>query len=137
MKIVAQATNDDGSFTTCIIASGGRDEPGDLRVTSRPIVQIAQGLRWDAIKTFDRRNTQTEITFTITKTHATTMAAEKFALEYRSQIPRRGNVTMTMAVGQSLGSVRQLLDASIDMQTTAIIGVTTFHQFTIIGGEVT
>jgi len=137
MKILAQGVNDDGSLVSCVIASGGRDEPSDLRITQRPVSQVAQGLRWSYAKMFDRGNTVTEITFQISKTHATTMAAEIFALTYRKSIPRKGNVYMTIAVGNSLGSFRQLIDAIIDMETVAIIGVTTVHQFTITGGEVT
>lgn len=101
-------------------------------------IQIAQVFRAPAIETFERGNRRTIATFEISRTFPTLGAADSFILTHEETIPASALVTFIAVLTNGQRVLRYLPNGntkSVDL--VAQIGLTTRHQYTIIGGIMT
>ena len=118
-----------------VLAAGGRESPNGLNVQRSSTDQVAEGLRWKKKKIFDRQNISVTIRFSVTRLQPTIGAAERFVLTHGPSVPTSG-VTQFILEDNSV----MWMDTSSCVCTpvdSKHIGVTTTHDYTLIGGEPT
>jgi hypothetical protein len=119
--------------------AGAPDDPwhsqvANFRINGVRVVQVAQYLRAEAVKVFNRKNRQTTVTFEISRKHKTVQDAEVFILEHGNNIPGQGLVTFQALSSTGLVTERYLEAAVISGDDCSYIGATTRHNYQIVGG---
>lgn len=109
------------------------DRLSELVINGQRSTQIADGIGWTDVDVYDRGNRQTEITFNVTKLHASVNDAEIYIAEHEGNIPGRGNVFLTFS---NRSIKRWLENAVISVVQSRLRGSTTFHSYQIIGGRI-
>jgi hypothetical protein len=100
-------------------------------------IQIAQIFRAEEIETFDRGNRETLVTFEVSRTFANQEAADVFILQHETTLPSLGIVTFTAFLPNGQKVVRYLAGGKVHShELVEQIGVTTRHQYIIIGGTI-
>jgi hypothetical protein len=98
-------------------------------------IEIVMPLRVADPKLYDRAGRTVEITFTVKRTHSSIAAAETFAILHERTVPQSGAIKIT---SQSGIIVRNIANGFLLQHELAEHnGVTTFHQYRIIGGPLT
>jgi len=106
-----------------------------FRVTRK--IQLAELFRGAEVETFDRGNRETTATFEVSRTFPTQEAADVYVLQHESTLPSSGIVTFTAFQPNGQKVVRFLADGKVRLhQLVEQIGVTTRHQYIIIGGAI-
>jgi hypothetical protein len=106
-----------------------------FRVTRK--IQLAELFRGPEVETFDRGNRETTVTFEVFRTFPTQEAADVYVLQHEGTLPSSGIVTFTAFQPNGQKVVRYLADGKVRLhQLVEQIGVTTRHQYIIIGGEI-
>lgn len=119
------------------LAEAGQLSPDSLRVNGRRSIQIAALLRAEASKTFNRKNTVTTISFSITREHASFREAESYMIEHEAGIPASGIVEF-ICHDENGGESSFYLDTGfLETSEAYSIGVSTIHSYTIVGGRIT
>ena len=124
-----------GAFQLCDGTRSGGVGVSRLRFRVRRQLQVAEVFRADQVETFDRGNRETMVTFEIARTFATQEAADIYILQHEETLPSSGFVTFTAFQPNGQQVVRYLAGGKI--QAHALIeqiGVTTRHQYSIVGG---
>jgi len=117
------------------LARGERESVADLQINGRRIIQIAQLLRADEIKMFDRKNHQTTVSFSVSRLHSSVQASECFILEHSTGLPGQGLVTFVATDDNGRDVERHLQAACIEIDESRYIGRSTHHTYTVIGGK--
>jgi len=108
-----------------------------LRFRVNRKLQVQEIFRADQVITFDRGNRQTTATFEITRTFPTQDEADVFVLEHEETIPSSGLVTFTAFMPNGQKVLRYLAGGKMEHhELVEQIGVTTRHQYTIVGGTI-
>jgi len=126
-----------GTYALCDGTRTGGVGTTRLRFRVSRKLQIQEIFRADQVITFDRGNRQTTATFEITRTFATQDEADVFVLEHEETVPSSGLVSFTAFMPNGQKVVRYLAGGKIEQhELTEQIGVTTRHQYTIVGGTI-
>jgi hypothetical protein len=108
-----------------------------LRFSVHRKIQTAEIFRAEEIETFDRGNRETEVTFEVSRTFANQEAADVFILQHETTLPSVGIVTFSAFLPNGQKVVRYLAGGKVRLHALVEqIGVTTRHQYTIIGGNI-
>ena len=107
---------------------GGK--PSGVTLVCRYSAQVEEFFRASQVQVFDRGNAQTTVSFGSVRQHATVSIAENFLLEHETALTGRATVTFKAPNG----SMRYLLNAKVSEHRAEHIGVSTRHQYTIVGG---
>jgi hypothetical protein len=126
-----------GTFNLCDGTREGGVGTTRLRFRVRRKIQVQELFRADQVSTFDRGNRETTATFEITRTFPTQEEADVYVLEHEDTIPSSGLVAFTAFQPNGQKVVRFLAGGKVqNHELIEQIGVTTRHQYTIVGGEV-
>jgi len=117
------------------LASGNLEGVSNFRINGQRQAQIGQFLRAEDVKVFNRKNLQTNVSFTVTRLHESLMIAEIFILQHDRDVPAQGLVTFIAGDEGGKQIERYLNAAMIQVSERSFIGVSTMHSYTIIGGE--
>ena len=119
-----------------ILAGEGNEGHSNLRVNGRPLSQVAQFLRADSIKKFNRGNESTTFSFRTHKLFDDQADAEVWMLErYPTLLSLCGLLTLT-AKSETKEVERYVAIASIDSITISETGVSLFLDWEISGGKI-
>ena len=127
-----------GSFT--LIDSPAVLPYRNLRLNGTGVVQEAQLLRAAARTLFDRANQNTTLTVETSSLQASQGDAESYLLQIRLNVV--GQQTATFITAPVAGDGNQpvtlyLHNAVIPNSTAWLAGCTVYHQFTLVGGQLT
>ena len=130
MKITVQS----GTATPVVL---GDDEAEHFVSGYRPkrsqAFEVVRYPRAAAVAVLDRNNVVTQITFMVTRQHATQNAAVKFQLEHLAKVPTNGLVTIEHKTNGVV--VRQYLKgAEVEVECQDMTGVSTSWVYTLTGG---
>jgi hypothetical protein len=126
-----------GTFALCNGTRSGGIGITRLRFRVRRKLQVAEWFRAQEVETFDRGNRETMVTFEISRTFATQEAADVYVLQHEETVPSAGVVTFTAFQPNGQKVVRYLADGKVQThELVEQIGVTTRHQYAIIGGTI-
>lgn len=115
----------------------GELSPDSLRVNGKRLTQISAALRAASSQIWNRQNTVTTITFSITREHADVRAAEEYLIQHEADIPSSG-ICEFICHDESGGESSFYLDTGCLETTEAYnIGCSTIHSYTLIGGRIT
>jgi hypothetical protein len=102
-------------------------------------IQVAEVFRAPAVLAFDRGNRQTTASFEISRTFPDLGSADAFTLTHEESIPTSPALVTFIAVltnGQKV--LRYLPSGTVSsVELASQIGLTTRHQYSIVGGIVT
>jgi hypothetical protein len=126
-----------GTFQLCDGTRTGGVGVTRLRFRVQRKLQVAELFRGEEIETFDRGNRETTALFEVSRTFPTQEAADVYILQHEDTIPSSGIVTFTAFQPNGQKVVRYLADGKVRThELVEQIGVTTRHQYTIIGGTI-
>jgi hypothetical protein len=126
-----------GTYQLCDGSRSGGVGLTRLRFRVQRKIQVAEIFRGDEVDTFDRGNRETTVTFEISRTFPTQDAADVYVLQHEDTVPSSGIVTFTAFQANGQKVVRYLADGKVRVhELVEQIGVTTRHQYTIIGGTI-
>jgi hypothetical protein len=126
-----------GAYALCDGTRSGGVGVTRLRFRVQRKIQVSELFRAEQVDTFDRGNRETIVTFEISRTFATQQAADVYVLQHEETIPSSGVVTFTAFQANNQKIVRYLADGKVRThELIKQIGVTTCHQYTIIGGTI-
>lgn len=118
-----------------VLSDHNSTAPADLRIVERRLTQVTEFVRAVDISTFDRKNKQTTITFSVTRQHASIRGAGVYMLEHATKLPNRGLVTIEARDTNGSLTRRYLKNAMISSVESRQLGVSTFHSYEIVGGQ--
>ena len=119
------------------LAGAGQLSPDSLRINCRRVIQVAQHLRAEAARPFNRRNTQTTVSFSVTRSHTDVLAAQSYMLWHEVAIPSSGIVRFTAYNPAGAETVFFFTAGSLETSDASHIGLSTMHSYTLIGGRIT
>lgn len=126
-----------GTYQLCDGSRSGGVGLTRLRFRVQRKIQVAELFRGEEVDTFDRGNRETTVTFEISRTFPTQDAADVYVLQHEDTVPSSGIVTFTAFQANGQKVVRYLADGKVRVhELVEQIGVTTRHQYTIIGGVI-
>jgi len=126
-----------GSFPLCDGTRSGGVGVTRLRFRVQRMIQVADVFRGAEVETFDRGNRETTVTFEVSRTFTTQEAADVYVLQHEDIIPSSGIVTFVAFQPNGQIIARYLADGKVRThELVEQIGVTTRHQYTIIGGTI-
>jgi hypothetical protein len=126
-----------GTYALCDGTRGGGVGTTRLRFRVDRAIQVQALFRAGQVSTFDRGNRKTTATFEITRTFRSQDEADVFVLEHEETVPSAGLVTFTAFRSNGQKVVRYLAGGKVERhELVEQIGVTTRHQYSIVGGEV-
>ncbi|HEX4083985.1 MAG TPA: hypothetical protein VHY22_03665 [Chthoniobacteraceae bacterium] len=126
-----------GTFNLCDGTREGGVGTTRLRFRVNRKIQVQELFRADQVETFDRGNRQTIAKFEITRTFPTQEEADVYVLEHEETIPSSGLVAFTAIQPNGQKVLRYLAGGKVEShELMEQIGVTTRHQYTIVGGEI-
>jgi hypothetical protein len=137
MKILIRTgTTDDGAYVLC---AGGADSPEmPFAVATDDDIQIVKRLRADFAEVINRGNGVTVISFPMTRTHESNLAAEEFLVRHKLEIPKQGTVVLQAETSTEADNGKTyLVDGTLHSAHGEQRGRSTVWQYTITGGELT
>jgi len=127
-----------GTYALCDGTRAGGVGTARLRFRVKRKLQVQEIFRAEQVITFDRGNRETTATFEVTRTFETQEEADVFVLEHEETIPSSGVVSFTAFMPNGQKVVRYLAGGMLEQhELVEQIGVTTRHQYTIVGGTIT
>jgi hypothetical protein len=127
-----------GNFQLCDGTREGGVGVTNLRFSVARAIQTASFFRGSEISTYDRGNRSTSVSCEIVRTFASQQKADVYILEHEDTVPSTGVVTFTAFKSNGQKVVRYLASGKIQShQLVEQIGVTTRHQYAIVGGGIT
>jgi len=127
-----------GTYALCDGTRAGGVGVTRLRFRVERKIQVQQIFRADDIVTFDRGNRRTTVIFEVSRTFASQDEADVFVLEQEDDLPSTGIVTFTAFKPNLQKVVRYLAYGKVQShELIEQIGVTTRHQYQIVGGAIT
>jgi hypothetical protein len=109
--------------------------PTNLKVNSSRKVQIVEYLRGPQVVANPRQNHKTSISFQVQREWPDTDSASKFMLTHPLTIPDSGT-GIFISEGNSKITI-YLASTCVEVTNGNQIGCRTFHEYTIVGGELT
>jgi len=126
-----------GNYSLCDGTRAGGVGVTRLRFKVDRKIQVQDIFRASEVSTFDRGNRKTTVTFEITRTFADQEAADVFVLTLEDSLPNAGTVIFTAYLPNGQKVVRYLGSGKIEShELVEQLGVTTRHQYTIVGGTI-
>lgn len=108
----------------------------NFRIQSARVAQVAEFVRAAQVQTFDRGNRKTTITFNVSREHTTIRNCEAFLLAHIGQVPNKGLITLQAKETSGAVTERYLKDALCEVVDASYDGVTSFHSYQLIGGDI-
>lgn len=100
-------------------------------------IQVQEVFRAEEVITFDRGNRRTTASFEVSRTFPTQEEADVYVLTHEDTLPSSGMVAFTAVQPNGQKVVRYLAGGKVARhELVEQIGVTTRHQYTIVGGTV-
>ncbi|HEX7860830.1 MAG TPA: hypothetical protein VF773_10915 [Verrucomicrobiae bacterium] len=100
------------------------------------VLQLDDGPNWEEIKVRDRKNSSTEIVFTVWRLHLSLTACERFILQHAVLVPRRPAVFLMVCDYTGQKFELRLLKAGIESVGSTYIGATSTHTYRVVGGRI-
>ena len=126
-----------GTFQLCDGTRAGGVGVTRLRFKVDRKIQVQEIFRAPEITTFDRGNRKTTATFEVSRTFPTQEEADVYILNHEATIPSSGTVAFTAFQPNGQKVVRYLAPGNVlAHELVEQIGVTTRHQYTIVGGTI-
>jgi hypothetical protein len=140
MRVIIQ--NGAAEFVLCKGIADDENVEG-WRESSRELVQIAAYLRAVVAEAFPRGNTQTSLSFAITREHADAKICEDYMASSHRSVPKTGKLIF-ITEGELIGgggvagqSRWELTKAALEGHDRFQIGVTSIHTYSFLGGDFT
>ena len=108
----------------------------NFRISQQRSDQVAEYFRGASVQVFDRGNKRTSVTFEVARLHPTLRASEVYVLEHATKIPNRGLVILESKTPNGPVTRRYLNNAECEVVDASYEGVSTFHSYQILGGEI-
>jgi hypothetical protein len=123
------------TFDSIPICNGGSDSPVNMEVDGSRIVEVVDLPRAAAVKTFDRWNKETRITFERHVTESSYLAAQNRILTEHVNLPRKGDLVI---VGEDGYQYQEFVleGASLPRVRSKQHGVTVITTYEFVGGEI-
>ena len=106
----------------------------DLRIGGAPIIQTADLVRSSYLRTFDRGNRRTEITFTLWAQFTTLGEAERYPLVHNAALPNKAPLVLTTS-GPTATAYYLWQAALAKLPEYANSGLTVRISYAFIGGN--
>lgn len=103
--------------------------PSDFRINGKRMSQALRYVRSIQTTFADRKNTESTVSFNVTRQHGTIAAAEKFALSHEVSLPNQGLLVMKSFDGVSQQTTLSLSNAfleSVDVQYNGSMSTTNY-----------
>lgn len=114
----------------------GSEEVSDLRGSGSRQVQVAELLRAQHARVYQRNNEITRISFAVTRKHDSLQAAQEFLITHPLEFPRTGKlVIQAMEPGTDERTLFTAETAAIEGWDYSHIGVTTIFSYKLVIGE--
>lgn len=127
-----------GNWACCDGTREGGVGTSRLRFRVDRKLQAQEIFRAAAITVFPRGNTKTTVTFEVSRTFPDQKTADLYALQHETLVPATGLITFTSVATNGQKTVRYLNPGYVlSHELISMIGITTRHQYQIIGGAVT
>jgi hypothetical protein len=122
-----------GNFVLC----GGQTDdqyPEGVTLEGARVIQIAQRLRAASARPIDRGNKTVQVSFQVTREHETHRAACEYAIQHDTELPSSGLVAFQLEEPTG-SSIVYLINGRLQRHVVSpIIGVSTVHAYTLVGG---
>lgn len=122
------------TFDSVPICDGGNDSPVGLEIDGIRQVEVVNLPRAATVKTFDRENKETRITFERHVEESSFIAAQNRMLTENVNLPRKGDLVITNQDGYQYAQFT-LEGASLQRVRSRQRGVTVVTTYEFIGGE--
>ncbi len=109
---------------------------GNLRIAPAIITQVDTFIRAARARPRDRRNLQTEISFSTHRLFATADAAEQWAMNYEAAYPRTGHLILQSVIPGGGVTQKYLADAVVEPPARVVIGVSVDLNYRVIGSAI-
>jgi hypothetical protein len=127
-----------GNWACCDGTREGGVGTSRLRFRVARKLQTAEIFRAPTVNIFQRGNTKTTLTFEVVRTFPDQKSADLYALQHETLVPITGLITFTSFATNGQKTIRYLNPGFVEShELVEQIGVTTRHQYQIIGGAVT
>lgn len=120
------------------LAEEGAEGTDQFRVSSEQIVQVAPLLRATYVKAWDRGNWQHRISFRVHRVHDSILEAEEYICRHTAALVADavGGLVCIYAYTPGSNEVTYYLhDGKLSGHEAYAVGVSTFHTYTLIGGQ--
>jgi len=111
------------------------ESPYDLYIKGGKEIQVTQSLRAKTIKTNDRGNFETRISFRVRREHGSAEEAVAYALLHPAEVSRYSGNVMFLPEGDVISSKMLLKEAAVTSVNCNSIGASTYLRYEIVGGE--
>ena len=108
----------------------------DFQIEEQREMQVAHFFRGKQVTPYDRGNKQTTIRFTVWREHKTLRHSEVFALEHAKKVPGSGLLKIMSRIANGVSTDRWFEATVCAVTRSGYLGVSTFHSYELIGGEV-
>ncbi len=104
----------------------------DLRLRITRSIEVVQALGVADPSTYDRGTRTIDLSFTVTRVHASIKEAEVFFSKHENSVPQSGSVKLTSSNGLVVAFIANAL--LIEFRLISQIGASTFITYHIVGG---
>ena len=119
---------------TVVLADFGREAPSNLQISTNQLVEVVEYFRAEDIAILDRGVIRNEISFSVSRLHATEQAAKIFILDHAAQIT--GVKVLTIEIRGTGGIIsRRFIEESMVTPNASHIGCSSLFQYRILGGK--
>jgi hypothetical protein len=119
------------------LAEAGREGSDELKVNGQRAIDVQSFLRAANVGCFQRGNKVCRISFAVTRKHETLLEAQNYVLKQSSDIPTTGAVKIVSFNPGGEEAVWYLRDGFLESHDSNMIGVTTFHNYALVGAYLT
>lgn len=125
-------------FGSTWLAKGEKESVSNLRINGRRVVQPGELLRASYEAPFDRKNKRVSVSFDVAREHDNVQESERFVIDHPCELPEGRQTLLLVAVDDDgRGMERYLPNAVLESDDHHYTGRTTFHSYTIVGGQIT
>ncbi|PTY02567.1 hypothetical protein DB346_08445 [Verrucomicrobia bacterium LW23] len=108
--------------------------PDQFDISGVDAEQMVQLIRGASTQFYDRENRQTTMSFTVSRLHASLMAAEFWLITHERDVPRRGLVTIRVRNPSGGQEASAYLAGAMLTPRSGYSGLTTLHTYQLRGG---
>ena len=124
--------------TTRVLCNSDRDlTHHNVRLNGAPVLELANFLRAEYIKVYDRKNRKTTLSFEADRLHDDPFEAQIFSLDHPGEVPATGLIEITLTHPTSAIQTKRWIEGGIEaVQLLSLQGATTRWSYSIVGGEI-
>ncbi|MDR0728429.1 MAG: hypothetical protein LBF21_02375 [Puniceicoccales bacterium] len=111
------------------------ESPYELRIQGQCQVQIAERIRGEEVRAFDRGNLQTQLSFRVKRRHDSAEAAQAYALSHAAALARQSGPLRL--INEPGGTSYTLSDAAVTRVESSSSHNISFHSYQMVGGKFT